>query len=326
MLVGDGREQEVEAHRGLLHRFLVAHHDDFVGTEVVEDLVLLLRRGGQRDDVGAQRLGGLDGEVAEAADARDADAVAHLDAPMLHRLVGGDARAQDRRGFLGLQSVGDLHHEFLAHDDAVRIAAVAVGAVGVGGAVVGGGEALGAGAILLLARGAIGAFLAAIHHAADADLVALGEFLDALADLGDGADDLVAGDAGINAVLPVVVHLVKVRVAHAAVRNLDRDLARAQRFALELDGNHLRASLERAVTVNLHVRLLLKPCRPSARRRRPVPPSRDRRANFPGRRARGRRHSAPDRAGRWRRGRRGRRAARPPAGSCRGPSGRAARR
>ena len=48
----------------------------------------------------------LDGEVAEAADAEDGDEVAMSRARDLDRLVGGHARAGERRGLDGVDPVG----------------------------------------------------------------------------------------------------------------------------------------------------------------------------------------------------------------------------
>ena len=80
------------------------------------------------------------------------------------------------------------------------------------------------GAELLEAGLALGAGAVGVDHAADRGEVARLELGDGGADLGDAADDLVAGNAGIDGghhAAPLVAGLVEVGVADAAEEDLD---------------------------------------------------------------------------------------------------------
>jgi hypothetical protein len=82
-------------------------------------------------------------------------------------------------------------------------------------------------AVLLLALFAVAAHAARVHEAADAREVALLELRHLGAHARDAADDLVAGHHRVDGAAPLVAHLVDVRVADAAVLNLDEHVARA---------------------------------------------------------------------------------------------------
>jgi hypothetical protein len=171
--------------------------------------------------------------VPQAAQADDPDLVAGLHVPVLQRRIGGDAGAEDRRGGGVGQAVGDLQHEVLADHHDVGIAAQGVvAAVHVLAgrrllgrkhrAIIGGQETIGSFAVVLLALLAGLAAAAAVDHAADADDVAFLKLDRACADPRHPAHDLVAGQTGIDGVLPLVLHLVNVRMADAAVEHLER--------------------------------------------------------------------------------------------------------
>ena len=116
---------------------------------------------------------------------------------------------------------GTFEHESLVDDDAVGVAAVGNAAGVLVGEVVGKGEV---GAELLQALLALGAGAVGVDHAADGGEVAGLEFGYGGADFGDAADDLVAGNAGVDGghhAAPLIARLVKVGVADAAEENLD---------------------------------------------------------------------------------------------------------
>ena len=73
-------------------------------------------------------------------------------------------------------------------------------------------------------------------------------FVDGVADGGDAADDLVAGNHGIDGVAPLVAGHVQVRVADAAVENLDGDFGRAGFAAAEGVGSKRRFGIECGIT------------------------------------------------------------------------------
>ena len=70
-------------------------------------VLLLAQRLRQDGDLGAHRVGDLDGHVAEAAEADDGDLLAGAGAPVAQRRVGGDAGAQQRRGDVEVDALGD---------------------------------------------------------------------------------------------------------------------------------------------------------------------------------------------------------------------------
>ncbi|MOA29587.1 hypothetical protein D3C78_1506120 [compost metagenome] len=78
--------------------------------------------------------------------------------------------------------------------------------------------------------------LAGVDHAADADVVARLEAGDRRADADHAADDFMAGHHRVNAVVPVVAGLMQVRVAHAAVEDLDDHVVGARFATLEAVG------------------------------------------------------------------------------------------
>ena len=116
---------------------------------------------------------------------------------------------------------GNAQDEVLVDDDAVGVAAVGDAAEVLVGEVVGEGHV---GAELLEAGLALGAGAVGVDHAADGGEVAGLELGDGGADLGDAADDLVAGHAGVDGghhVAPLVAGLVQVGVADAAEEDFD---------------------------------------------------------------------------------------------------------
>jgi hypothetical protein len=83
---------------------------------------------------------------------------------------------------------------------------------------------------------ALVAVLAGVDHAADGHEITHLVALDLVADLGDAADDLMAGDNGVLAPAPVVAGHVQVGVADAAIEDLHSDVVAAQGPALEVEG------------------------------------------------------------------------------------------
>lgn len=168
--------------------------DEAVGTKA-GSLLLLAVGAGDDDDTAAHLVGELDGEVAEAADADDADRVSGLDAEQ--RGEDGRAAALQRRGVLGRQRVGNGVQEGLAPHGLFGEATL----VGLGDAAV------------HLARGAVGLVTreALLAQAAGAGLEAPADALTRLqlADLGtDGLDGAHAFMAENNVVIALAEMLV----------------------------------------------------------------------------------------------------------------------
>ena len=90
------------------------------------------------------------------------------------------------------------------------------------------------GAVVLVAVFAGAAGEAAAAHGADADGVADFDVLDAVADAGRGADDLVANDEGKLGVAPALGEGVDVGAADAAVCDGDLDVVGFERLGLEV--------------------------------------------------------------------------------------------
>jgi len=130
--------------------------------------------------------------------------------------------------------VADLQDELVLHHDILRIAAERVARRIIGFAIIGADEA--ALAILLQPFVAGGAALAAVDHAADADRVADLEGADMIANRGHMADDFVAGNAGIEGAVPFGTDLVQVRMADAAIGDIDCDIMRTDGAAFDVEG------------------------------------------------------------------------------------------
>ena len=209
-------EDEVERVGHFLHGFGFAAVNEVMGAEGAS-FVFLGHGGGEGGDVGAEDAGELDGKVAEAADADDADAGGGIDAVGAHGVVDGDAAAEQGRGLFARQSVGDGNDKAGVGADAISIAAVAMNA-----------GAFRSGAEIFLAAHTPLALAAGVGLPAEADALAHLERADLAADSGDGADDFVTGDEGILADAPVVGDEVQIAVADAAVGDGDFDFVRAE--------------------------------------------------------------------------------------------------
>ena len=109
----------------------------------------------------------------------------------------------------------------LVDDDAVGVAAVGDAAEVLVGKVVGEDEVV---AELLEAGLALGTGAVRVDHAADRGKIAGLEFGDGGTDLGDAADDFMAGNAGIDGrhhAAPFVASLVEIGVTDAAEEDFD---------------------------------------------------------------------------------------------------------
>ena len=76
---------------------------------------------------------------------------------------------------------------------------------------------------------------AGIHEAANGGDVAFLEFFDVRADLDDASDDFLARHARVGGAVPFVAGNMHVRVADAAVKNLDLHIVRAGIPALKVE-------------------------------------------------------------------------------------------
>ena len=210
---------ELAAHR--LHLRLVGADDHPVRAQA-PGVGLLAGGTAEQRDLGPQGLGQLQGHVPQPAQADHSHLAARTHFPVAQGRPGGDAGTQQRRRTGQVQPAGHLQHEFLAHHDLFRIAALGGAAIHAVDAVVGvGGTAL---AVLLPALGAGAARLAAVHHAAHADHITGLDTLHGAAHGAHAADDLVPRHRGIDRAPPVVARRVQVRVADAAVEDVDHHI------------------------------------------------------------------------------------------------------
>lgn len=165
--------------------------------------------------------------------------------------------AHSRGGDSGelILGMADLHHELVAHDDALRIAAQGVAGRIWRRAVIGADHAR-AFAVLLKPFVAGGAGLAAVDHAANADQIAFLEAADVGTDGGDAADDLVTRHAGVEGAGPFAAHRVQVGVADAAIGDLDLDVVLAGRATDDVEGHERLVGGVGAIGFDGHVLLL----------------------------------------------------------------------
>jgi hypothetical protein len=217
---GDAVEDEVETAGVLGHFVGIFRDDDFVGAEA-ESIIFFVGRGGEEDGVGSESVSEFDAHVAESAESDDADFFALRDSPMMHGGVGGNAGAEERRGSGEVEIGGDFEDEVLGDDDAVGVAAVGDASGVLVWEVVGEDHV---GAELFQASFALGTGAIGVDHTAYGSEVAYFEFGYSGADLGDAADDLVTGDAGIDSghdAAPLVAGLMEVGVTDAAEEDLN---------------------------------------------------------------------------------------------------------
>ena len=220
---GDAVEDEVEAAGVFGHFVGVFGDDDLVGSET-EGVVFLVGRGGEENRVGSEGVGELESHVAESAESYDADLLAFGDSPVVEGREGGDAGAEERRGSGEREVGGDFEDEPFCDDDGVGVAAVGDASGVLVGEVVGEDHV---GTELLEALFALGAGAVGVDHATDGGEVADLEFGYGGADFGDAADDLVAGDAGIDGghhTAKLVADLMEVGVTDAAEEDFNLDV------------------------------------------------------------------------------------------------------
>src|SRR6266581_8632320 len=96
MIGGDGIKVEIEAAGMLIHLVGIAGDDNFVGAEA-ERVLLLVRRGGEDDDVRSERMSKFYRHVAQSAETDHANFLALRDAPVMHRRIGRDPGTEQRR-------------------------------------------------------------------------------------------------------------------------------------------------------------------------------------------------------------------------------------
>jgi hypothetical protein len=223
-----GVENEIEAAGVLPHLVRVLGRDHLVRTEALGIRRLVGRRR-EENGVRAERVRKFQAHVSESAQTHDADLLPFPDLPVAQRRVRRDARAQKRRHARGIERPRHAQHEALVDDDAVGVAAGGHTAGDLVGRVVRVRRKIET--VLFFAGLAARAFAARSHHATDGGQVALLELLHGAADLHDATHDLVPGHARVHRrhhAFPLVSRLMQIRVADAAVKDLDLDILNAR--------------------------------------------------------------------------------------------------
>src|SRR5512132_1073805 len=234
-----------------LDRVLLGGVDGELGAELAGEVELLVVDV-DGDHAPAGDRGVLDREVAEAADAEDGDEVRRARARDLHRLVGGDAGARQRRGVERVDAVGHLDHVATVGDGVLAEAAVDRVA-----------HVLLLEAKRLPARDAVVADAAGAAEPWHRDALADRDLRDAGGGLDDDADALVPGyERRRRLDRPVAVRGVDVGVAqarrlypHAHLPRLQRrrrDLLDRQRAVEVVDDRRLVGSRGRWGRIWLH--------------------------------------------------------------------------
>src|SRR5208283_2852806 len=174
-----------------------------------------------RDDVRFQRMGNLDGHVAESAETDNTDFLALCDTPAAHGRVCGDPSTQERRSPGEIEVGRDAQNETLVDDDAVGITSVGdateILVRGVEGKPLVRAE-------VLKARFALGTGAVRVDQAPNRAEVTHFIFGHRRADLGHTPNDLVAGDNRVNRgheLAPLVADRMEIGVADAAEENIN---------------------------------------------------------------------------------------------------------
>ena len=80
-----------------------------------------------------------------------------------------------------------------------------------------------------------------VHHDPNSGEITALETRDLIPDRGDAADDFVTRNHRVNRLAPLVTCHMDVRVANAAIQNLDFDIVRPEVAPLYLEGRQRRA-------------------------------------------------------------------------------------
>src|SRR5438046_5640595 len=173
----------------------------------------------------SERVSKLHGHVAQSAEADHANFLALGDAPMMHRRVGRDPGAKQRRGSSEIEIGWKTQNEMFIDDDAFGVAAVGHASEVLVRRIEGKNHVR---AELLETSLALRAGAVRIDHAADRGEIPGLVLGDGRPDLDNTADDLVAGDNRIirgHELAPLVADRMETGVADAAEQDFALHLA-----------------------------------------------------------------------------------------------------
>src|SRR5439155_6771579 len=206
---------------------------------------------GQDDDVRSKRMRKLHGHVAQSAETDHANFLALGNAPMMHRRVGRDPGAEQRRGSGEIEVGWEAQNEMFIDDDAFGVTAVGkTSQVFVGG--IEGEDHVRA--ELLETSLALRAGAVRIDHAADRGEIAGLVLGDCRPDLDHTADDLVAGDNRVirgHELAPLVPDRMEIGVADAAEENFDLHVPVSWIAAADLSGGQPRCRARSGVSLRI---------------------------------------------------------------------------
>src|SRR5437870_4668650 len=208
----------------LFHLVRVAGDNDFVGAEA-QCVLLLVRRGGEDNDVGSKRVSKFYRHVAEPAETNHADFLAFSDAPVAHRRVRRDSSTKERRGSGEFEIGRDAQNEALIDYDAFGVAAVGKTSEMFVWRVEREDHVR---TELFKASFAVRAGAVRVDHAADRSEIARLVLGHCRADFGDTPDNLMTWDDRVvrgHELAPLVAHRMKIRVADAAEQDFDLHVA-----------------------------------------------------------------------------------------------------
>ena len=208
----------------LLHLVGIAGDDDFVSAEA-KRVLLLVRRSGEHDNVGSERVAELHRHVAKPTETNHTDFLALAHTPVAHRRVCRDSSAKQRRGAGGIQIRRDAQNEVFVDDDAFRIATIGKAAEVFVRRIESEDHVR---TELFKACFAVVAGAVRIDHATDRDEIACLVLGNCRSDLDNTTDDLMPGNDRIvrgHELAPFVAHRMKIGVTDAAEEDLDLHVA-----------------------------------------------------------------------------------------------------
>src|SRR5438067_1721171 len=203
---------------------------------------------GQDDDVRSKRMRKLHGHVAQSAQTDHANFLALGHSPMMHRRVGRDPGAEQRRGSGEIEVGWKTQNEMFIDDDAFGVAAVGHASEVLVRRVKGEDHVR---AELLETSLALCAGAVRIDHAADRGEIPGLVLGDCRPDLDNAADDLVTGDNRIirgHELAPLVPDRMEIGVADAAEENFDLHVTVSRIATVDFSGGQPRCRARSGVS------------------------------------------------------------------------------
>src|SRR5437762_1589660 len=206
---------------------------------------------GQDNDVSSERMSKFHGHVTQSTKTDHANFFALGHAPVMHRRVGRDPGAEQRRGSGEIEVGWKTQNEMFIDDDAFGVAAVGHASEVLVRRIEGKNHVR---AELLETSLALCAGAVRIDHAADRGEIPGLVLGDCRPDLDNTADDLVAGDNRIirgHELAPLVADRMEIGVADAAEENFDLHVPVSWIAAADLSGGQPRCRARSGVSLRI---------------------------------------------------------------------------